>query len=341
MVTCAPICDLLSVGQPSMVRKNGISGRQDLAAGGRSIQMRHQPEHEQWRNPVVHEPNTVDYVSTLPELRAIVAAWRRDGETVALLPTMGALHEGHLSLARTGKKRCDRLITSIFVNPTQFAPQEDFSTYPRTFEDDLEKLADVGCDLVWAPTADVMYPDGFATSVVPAGAAAGLETDFRPTFFQGVATVCCKLFTQAQPDIALFGEKDYQQLCVIRQIVRDLNLPLSIVGCETVRETDGLAMSSRNAYLTNDERRIATAMHRIIQDATRAYHGGIAADAACAEAARELLAAGFDKIDYVAIRTAADLSEPAPGSREECRTLAAAWLGKTRLIDNVPCPPPH
>ncbi len=286
-------------------------------------------------------PATVDHVSKLADLRAIVRQWRAAGETVALLPTMGALHEGHLSLARIGKRKCDRLITSIFVNPTQFAPQEDFSTYPRTIETDLEKLAAVGADLVWAPPADVMYPDGFATTVTPKGAAEGLETDFRPHFFGGVATVCCKLFMQALPDIALFGEKDYQQLCVIRQIVRDLDLPLAIVGCETVREADGLAMSSRNAYLTDVQRRTATALHRILQEAARAFHSGIPADDACTTAARKLGDAGFEKVDYVAIRNADDLRPPSPESTEACRILAAVWLGETRLIDNLPCPPPH
>lgn len=286
---------------------------------------------------------TVPYVATVPDLRAAVKSWREAGETVALLPTMGALHEGHLSLARTGKKRCDRLVTSIFVNPAQFSPQEDFSTYPRTFETDLEKLSKIGCDLVWAPTADVMYPDGFATNITPEGAALGLETDFRPHFFSGVATVCCKLFTQALPDIALFGEKDYQQLCVIRQIVRDLNLPLDIVGCETVREPDGLAMSSRNAYLSPEERRIATTLHTTMSEVSRAFHHGQAPDAACEAGSRTLLEAGFDTVDYLTIRDAETLQPVTTRTTTPCRVLAAAWLGKTRLIDNIACdvPAPH
>ncbi|MEM7750286.1 MAG: pantoate--beta-alanine ligase, partial [Pseudomonadota bacterium] len=236
----------------------------------------------------------VSYVSTVPELRSKVAEWRDRGETVALLPTMGALHAGHLSLAKQGKNSCDRVVTSIFVNPTQFAPQEDFSTYPRTFESDLEKLVAVDCDLVWAPTADIMYPDGFATMIKPEGAALGLETDFRPHFFSGVATVCCKLFTQCGPDIALFGEKDYQQLCVIRQVVRDLDLPLEIVGCETIREPDGLAMSSRNAYLSDSERRIATAMHGIISRISDSFRAGSEPDELCSNGTAQLLQAGFD-----------------------------------------------
>lgn len=280
---------------------------------------------------------TVNYISTVRELRAIVGTWRDAGESIALLPTMGALHEGHLSLARTGKRRCDRLITSLFVNPTQFAPQEDFSTYPRTFEADLEKLAAVGCDLVWAPTGEVMYPEGFATTVVPEGAALGLETDFRPHFFAGVATVCCKLFTQSFPDIALFGEKDYQQLCVVRQLVHDLDLPLDIVGCETVRETDGLAMSSRNAYLSPEERKVAATLHRVISDVGHDFHRGGDPDALSAEATRKLLDAGFETVDYVAVRNAHTLAPVKAGTHTPCRVLAAAWLGKTRLIDNVPC----
>lgn len=280
---------------------------------------------------------TVPYVATVPELRAIVKSWRSAEETVALLPTMGALHDGHLSLARIGKQRCDRLITSIFVNPAQFAPQEDFSTYPRTFESDLEKLHDIGCDLIWAPTASVMYPERFATRIVPEGAALGLETDFRPHFFGGVATVCCKLFTQALPDIALFGEKDYQQLCVIRQIVRDLNLPLDIVGGETIREADGLAMSSRNAYLSPDERAIATTLYQVIKEASVAFRQGADPDAIAKTGSQNLLDAGFKSIDYLAIRDAATLQPVEPGTKTACRVLVAAWLGETRLIDNIAC----
>ena len=280
---------------------------------------------------------TVNHISTVPELRSIVRAWREEGQTIALLPTMGALHEGHLSLARTGKRRCDRLVTSVFVNPTQFAPQEDFSTYPRTFETDLEKLAAIGCDLVWAPTAEVMYPSGFATKIVPEGAALGLETDFRPHFFGGVATVCCKLFTQVLPDIALFGEKDYQQLCVVRQLVRDLDLPMEIVGCETVRETDGLAMSSRNAYLSREERKVAATLHRIISDVAHDFHRGGDPAALCAAAQQNLIDAGFETVDYVAVRDAETLQPVQAGTHIASRVLAATWLGKTRLIDNVPC----
>ena len=193
---------------------------------------------------------TVPVIRTVPPLRAQVKSWREAGETVALVPTMGALHAGHLDLVRLAKARCSRAVVSIFVNPTQFAPHEDFDRYPRDEAGDLAKLAAVGCDLVWSPDARRMYPDGFATRIAPAGAAEGLESDFRPHFFGGVATVCCKLFTQVAPDVAVFGEKDYQQLAVVKQMVRDLDLPLEIVGLPTVREGDGLAMSSRNAYLS-------------------------------------------------------------------------------------------
>jgi pantoate--beta-alanine ligase len=247
---------------------------------------------------------------------------------------MGALHEGHLSLVKLGQTRARRTVTSIFVNPTQFAPTEDFDSYPRTFEDDLAKLAAAGCDLVWAPTAKEMYPEGFATRVVPAGAAEGLETDFRPQFFGGVATVCSKLFMQSRADFACFGEKDYQQLCVIQQIVRDLDLPLEILPGPTVREPDGLAMSSRNRYLSADERARAVVVYDVIRTvAEAARHGG--ERAAITEGTAKLAAAGFGKIDYLTVRDAETLTAWAHTSGRPGRVLVAAWLGKTRLIDNV------
>lgn len=249
------------------------------------------------------------------------------------MPTMGALHEGHLSLVRLARERCRRVVVSIFVNPAQFAPNEDFGRYPRDEAGDLAKLASVDCDLVWSPEPAVMYPEGFATRIMPAGAAAGLETDFRPHFFGGVATVCCKLFMQVRADVAVFGEKDYQQLCVVRQMVRDLDLPLAIVGAPTVREISGLAMSSRNAYLTPEQRRVAPQMHRSLTASAKRIGVG-EAPVRVAEATRqELRHVGFDPIDYVEVRDAATLG--APGSRGSLRILAAAWLGKTRLIDNV------
>jgi pantoate--beta-alanine ligase len=280
---------------------------------------------------------TPEVVSTIAELRGRVAGWRRAGETVALVPTMGALHDGHLSLVRLGRNRCRRTVTSIFVNPAQFAPTEDLAKYPRTFDDDCGKLATVACDLVWAPDAATMYPDGFATYVVPGGAAEGLETDFRPHFFRGVATVCLKLFTQVLPDVAVFGEKDYQQLCVMRQLVRDLDLPLAIAGGPTVREPDGLAMSSRNRYLAAEERARATAIHDVIVEVAAAARVG-RHDAAIAAGRETLTRAGFRQIDYIAVRDALTLKDWTTGSGRAGRVLAAAWLGSTRLIDNVAVP---
>ncbi len=271
----------------------------------------------------------------LAPLRARVKVWRGAGESVALVPTMGALHRGHLELVRLAKARCRRAVVSIFVNPAQFAPHEDFERYPRDEAGDLAKLAGVGCDLVWAPEPGLMYPAGFVTRVVPSGAAEGLETEFRPHFFAGVATVCCKLFTQVAPDIAVFGEKDYQQLLVVRQMVRDLDLPLEIVAMPTVREADGLALSSRNAYLSAAEREAAPEVYRVIRRiAEVAAEGGIIAGAV-AEGRARLEEAGF-KVDYLEVRDAETLQpDPHGAHRRPLRVLAAAWLGKTRLIDNV------
>ncbi len=311
--------------------------------------------------------NPPHVVRTVAELRHVVSGWRRDGHRVALVPTMGALHSGHLSLVRRAASEAQRVVVSIFVNPGQFAPTEDLARYPRDEAGDLAKLATVPCDLVWAPAAAEMYPEGFATRVTPAGAALGLETDFRPHFFGGVATVCLKLFHAAAADVAVFGEKDYQQLCVIRQLVRDLDLPLAIIGEATVREADGLALSSRNAYLSAAERAIAPALHRILAQTAaeaaeivrapepkaaaarpkpapllREPHLATAApqlpelDALCARAARALEAAGFAKVDYVAVRDAETLAVISARSQRPLRVLAAAWLGQTRLIDNVP-----
>ncbi|HEX5999970.1 MAG TPA: pantoate--beta-alanine ligase [Hyphomicrobiaceae bacterium] len=270
----------------------------------------------------------------LVPLRSQVRDWRAAAETVALVPTMGALHRGHLDLVRLAKARCQRAVVSIFVNPTQFAPNEDFDRYPRDETGDLAKLAAAGCDLVWAPDRSEMYPEGFATRIVPAGAAEGLESDYRPHFFGGVATVCCKLFTQVGPDIAVFGEKDYQQLAVVRQMVRDLNLPLEIVGLPTVREPDGLALSSRNAYLAPAEREVAPRLHRVIADVARIAAERRDLAAALAEGRSALEQAGF-KVDYLEVRDAETLQAATPGAGRPLRVLVAAWLGKTRLIDNV------
>lgn len=290
------------------------------------------------------EASRVPHVETVEALRDLVRGWRQQGKSVALVPTMGALHDGHLELVKLGHARADRVVASIFVNPAQFAPHEDFDRYPRTLEADLAKLATVRCDLVWAPTVAEMYPAGaaaLATRVEPAGAALGLETDFRPHFFGGVATVCCKLFNQVQPDLAIYGEKDYQQLAVMRQMVRDLDMPLQIVGAPTVREPDGLAMSSRNRYLSPHERRIAPALHRALTTLAgklAAEGAGLTGDTAAAlaaQAAQEVAAAGFGTIDYVSVRDADTLAALGPRRPQALRILAAAWLGKTRLIDNI------
>lgn len=285
---------------------------------------------------------TVPHVSTVKSLRDVVRAWRAAGQKVALVPTMGALHGGHLELVRHARQIADRAVVSIFVNPKQFAPHEDLDRYPRTFESDLAALSTVNCDLVWAPTVSEMYPAGHATQVLPAGAAEGLETDFRPHFFGGVATVCTKLFGQVGPDYAIFGEKDYQQLAVMRQIVRDLDLPMEIVGAPTVRESDGLAMSSRNRYLSEADRKIAPSMYRVLRALAQnlsAQGRNLTRDKAddlANEAVRMLIAVGFSKVDYVAIRDAVTLAPFEPGSGRPLRLLAAAWLGQTRLIDNIP-----
>ena len=272
-------------------------------------------------------------VRDVPALREAVRAWRKAGLRVGLAPTMGALHEGHLSLVRAAKERCDRVVASLFVNPRQFAPHEDFERYPRDEAGDSTMLASAGCDLLFAPERAAMYPDGFATSVIVADVSVPLEGDFRPHFFGGVATVVTKLLLQCLPDVALFGEKDYQQLLVIKKLARDLDIPVEILGCPTVREHDGLAMSSRNAYLSEDERRIAGRLNLILHDAIKAVrHGAPVADVE-AEAARHLAAAGFTVVDYVAIRQADTLAPVSDVAN--ARILAAAWLGKTRLIDNM------
>lgn len=267
-------------------------------------------------------------------LRAEIKIWRDAGLRVGLVPTMGALHEGHLSLVRAAKQTCDRAIATLFVNPRQFAPHEDFERYPRDEAGDAALLASAGCDLLYAPDRAQMYPEGFATNVIVSEVSTPLEGAFRPHFFGGVATVVAKLLLQALPDAAFFGEKDYQQLQVIKRMARDLDIPVEIAGCATVREADGLAMSSRNAYLSADERRIAGQLNVILRDAVAAARGGAAIAALEAEAARRLLAAGFASVDYVAIRDAETLANVETLTRP-ARILAAAWLGKTRLIDNM------
>ncbi len=275
-------------------------------------------------------------VRTIKALRASVGAWRMAGETIALVPTMGALHDGHLSLVKLARRKARRVVVSIFVNPTQFAPNEDLGRYPRDEAGDRAKLGHAGTDLIWAPVPEEMYPDGFATTIVPKGAAEPLEGEFRPNHFSGVATVCTKLFSQVKPDFAVFGEKDYQQLCVIRQIVRDLNLPLKILPAPISRDRDGLARSSRNAYLTADERATAPALNRAIKGIAAIVAKGGPVNKAIEVATNDLITAGFRKVDYIAVRDAETLATYRPKSGRPARVLAAAWLGNTRLIDNVP-----
>jgi pantoate--beta-alanine ligase len=281
-------------------------------------------------------PRRPKIAKTVPSLRRAVATWRARRQTVALVPTMGALHDGHLSLVRTARRRADRVVVSIFVNPAQFAPSEDFSTYPRTFAADLALLAQEKADLVWAPAnVAVMYPEGFATRIVPGGAAAaGLEDAFRPDFFKGVATVVCKLFTQVAPDFAIFGEKDYQQLQVVTRMARDLDLPLRVIGARTVREKDGLAMSSRNVYLSADERAVAPTLHRVLTLCARKIAEGHAVATILSEGREAIARAGFT-LDYLEARHAATLAPVASTKEGPVRLLVAAKLGKTRLIDNV------
>jgi pantoate--beta-alanine ligase len=267
-------------------------------------------------------------------LRDAVGQWRAAGLKVGLVPTMGALHEGHLSLVRTAKQRCDRVVASLFVNPRQFAPHEDFERYPRDEAGDAALLASAGCDLLFAPERGAMYPPGFATNVIVSGVSTPLEGEFRPHFFGGVATVVTKLLLQCLPHAAFFGEKDYQQLQVIKRMAADLDIPVEIVGCATVREHDGLAMSSRNAYLSEDERRIAGRLNHLMHDAIKLVHQGNAIGFVEQETARHLIAAGFTSIDYIAIRDAETL-QPIDDLSRPARILAAAWLGKTRLIDNM------
>ncbi|MGE0035604.1 MAG: pantoate--beta-alanine ligase [Xanthobacteraceae bacterium] len=274
-------------------------------------------------------------VRTVPALRAAVTRLRRAGGKIALIPTMGALHAGHLTLVRQAKRRARHVIVSIFVNPAQFAPHEDLATYPRAFDADLAGLSGTGADLVWAPSVDVMYPAGFATRVVPAGpATVGLEDRFRPHFFSGVATVVSKLLIQCQPDYAMFGEKDYQQLKVVTRLAQDLDLPVTIVGVPTVREPDGLALSSRNAYLSANDRAAAPVLQQVLKRCAAAIARGEHLTQVLDEGRSAIEAAGFT-LDYLEARNAATLEPVANATDAPLRLLVAARIGKTRLIDNI------
>jgi pantoate--beta-alanine ligase len=274
-------------------------------------------------------------VTTAAELRHRVKALRQDDSRVGLVPTMGALHAGHLSLVKAISKQVDVVIVSIFVNPTQFAPHEDFDRYPRALEADAEKLGAGGeTDLVFAPTVTEMYPEGFATRLEVGGPSLGLESETRPHFFSGVATVVSKLLLAAMPNAAIFGEKDYQQLMVIRRMVADLGLPVEILGAPIVRERDGLAMSSRNAYLSEDERRIAGQLNVVLQGLTAELRDGGKIAAVEEKGKSALLEAGFKSVDYLTVRDAETLA-PLKTLSRPARLLAAATVGKTRLLDNM------
>jgi pantoate--beta-alanine ligase len=275
-------------------------------------------------------------VRTVAELRAQVAGWRKAGQRVGLVPTMGALHEGHLSLVRLARQHAERVVVSVFVNPTQFSPNEDFDAYPRDEARDAGLLAGVGCDLLFAPGVAEMYPPGFATTVTVAGVTEPLDGAARPGHFAGVATIVSKLLNQCRPDVAVFGEKDYQQLQVIRRLARDLDLPVEIVGGPTARAEDGLALSSRNAYLGAAERQAAPALARALARACERLRAGAPVSEVEAEAQAALAAAGYAKVDYVEVRGADDLRRLGPGPiSAPARILAAAMLGRTRLIDNM------
>jgi len=272
---------------------------------------------------------------TVAAMRAKVAAWHEAGEKVALVPTMGALHQGHIALVKEAQRHARRVITSIFVNPTQFAPHEDFKKYPRTFDQDCAMLAEAQADAVFFPQVEEMYPPGFATRILLLGpAAVGLDDRFRPTHFEGVATVCCKLFTQSQADCAVFGEKDYQQLKVVTRMAADLDLGIEIIPLATFREPDGLAMSSRNRYLSAEHRALAPLLHKVMQALAARLRNRDDLFKAVTEAQGEIISAGFE-LDYLEARHADTLAAVTSLADGPIRLLVAARIGGTRLIDNI------
>jgi len=272
------------------------------------------------------------------ELRSVLDAHKRAGRSVGFVPTMGALHDGHVSLVDRARERSDISVVSVFVNPTQFAPGEDLETYPRTEEADIERLQAAGTDVVYLPTIDEMYPTGSVTNVRVEEMSDLLDGIHRPHFFYGVATVVARLFVHVQPDVAIFGEKDYQQLQIIRRMVRDLGFEIDVIGADTVRDADGVAQSSRNAYLTPDERLKANTMSSALHRAACRISNGLSVSAALEEARGRIEASGFEQLDYVSAvdpQSLKDLPEGAVVRGFEGRVLAAAWIGKTRLIDNM------
>lgn len=280
-------------------------------------------------------PKRPPVARTLPALHRALEQLRLRRAKVAIVPTMGALHDGHLTLVRTARRRGLKVVVSIFVNPAQFAPHEDFLSYPRTMNSDLDKLASESADLVWAPTAAVMYPEGYVSRISLEGpAVAGLEDRYRPHFFGGVATVVGKLFNQCRPDFAMFGEKDYQQLKVVARMARDLDMRVKVIGVTTVREKDGLAMSSRNVYLSADERRAAPVLRRTMKDVAARLRAGTELEAALADGSAAIANAGF-AIDYFEARHADTLAPVHSLKDGPVRLLLAAKIGRTRLIDNM------
>jgi pantoate--beta-alanine ligase len=277
----------------------------------------------------------VQIIRELDTLRTVIADWRSAGERIALVPTMGALHVGHMALVAAARQRAERTVTSIFVNPTQFGPNEDLARYPRREAADAAMLEAAGCDLIWAPAVETMYPTGFATMVSVKGVSEGLDGAARPGHFDGVATVVAKLFGQARPDVALFGEKDFQQLAVIQRMVHDLDIAVEIVGVPTQRDEDGLALSSRNAYLNAEERLAARALPRALGEAAASIARGDDIDHILDLARKRLADAGFSPIDYIELCNAETL-EPVRQAQGPLRLLAAAKLGNTRLVDNLP-----
>lgn len=277
---------------------------------------------------------SVPIVRTLAELRSTVAGWRRDGATIAVVPTMGALHEGHLSLVRAALGRAGRVIVTLFVNPKQFNSAADLAAYPRTEDEDAAKLSPFGAHMLYVPNAEEIYPEGFSTTVSVSGVSEGLCGAFRPGHFDGVATVVAKLFLQTGADLAFFGEKDFQQLHVVRRMARDLDIPIEIVACPTVRESDGLALSSRNVRLSPAERATAPKLPEALAAASRGLSAGASVAATLEEAKAAILAAGFDRVEYLELRAADDLA-PLDALRRPARLLVSAWLGQTRLIDNL------
>ncbi len=276
----------------------------------------------------------VDIVRTVEDLRAKVGSWRAGGLTVGLIPTMGALHAGHLSLVRAALDRYDRVVATLFVNPRQFDRPEDLAKYPRTEDDDAAKLAEAKAHLLYAPNVGEIYPEGYSTNISVSGVSAGLCGGDRPGHFDGVATVCTKLFLQSGADGAFFGEKDFQQLRVVQRFVRDLNIPIVIHPCATVREEDGLALSSRNKNLTAEMRTRAPAIYNSLRDAAKRLLDGTAVDTVLAEGKDKIRSAGFEKVDYFELRDAENL-QPLDRLQPNSRLFAAAWLGPVRLIDNI------